>query len=201
MELLYHSQVLYKVHVALFGDGEFAAFHLIAGIGKDEYVASESEVLLVVGQKVQMNTLVLFHIHGVLDIEAIEANGILSDGRGEGILQQSHLVVVDIHIGKHILEDGGEYISCLKQVVDTRRVLPFDNALLAVRVLAVYLLRQCFVHRDGQYQFFVVLAHLHLVFHPRHLLQLGCFQLFGGDVVEGQCQLLVLVILVVILVF
>ena len=46
------------------------------------------------------------------------------------------------------------------------------------------------------FSLWVVLALLHLVLEPRHLLQLRRLQLLWGDVVDGQCYLLVLVVLV-----
>ena len=62
--------------------------------------------------------------------------------------------------------------------------------------LAVDFLRDGLVDGDGQNHLFVILAHLHLVFQPRHLLELGRLQFLVGDFVDGECNLLVFVVLV-----
>ena len=129
-ELLHNLHVLHEVDIALLGDGEFASLHLIRRVGKDVYVATESEVLLVVGQEMEVDALVALHIEGVHDIESIERHGILSDGRGEGILQKAYLVVVDIDVGEHILEHCVEDVSRLEEVVDSCGVLSLHDILL-----------------------------------------------------------------------
>ena len=129
-ELLHNLHVLHEVDIALLGDGEFASLHLIRRVGKDVYVATESEVLLVVGQEMEVDALVALHIECVHDIESIERHGILSDGRGEGILQESYLVVIDIDVGEHVLEHCVEDISRLEEVVDSGGVLSLHDILL-----------------------------------------------------------------------
>ena len=78
----------------------------------------------------EVYALVALHIEGVHDIESIERHGILSDGRGEGILQESYLVVIDIDVGEHVLEHCVEDISRLEEVVDSGGVLSLHDILL-----------------------------------------------------------------------
>ena len=73
---------------------------------------------------------VAVNIYRVLNIIAIEAYGILSDRTHERILQQSHIVIIDIHISKHILERNVKDVARLDKLVYTRRALSFDDALL-----------------------------------------------------------------------
>ena len=196
LELLEHAQVLDEVDIAALGYGKLASLHLVRRVGHDVYVAPEAEVLLVVGQEVQVEAFFPIHKHGVFDVETVESYGVLSYRRGERILQKAHLVVVNVHVGEHVLERGCEYVAGLEQVVDARRVLPLHNVLLAVRVFAVYFLRHGLVDRKRQNELSVVLALLHLVAQPRHLLELWRLQLLRRDVVDGQGYLLVLVVLV-----
>ena len=92
---------------------------------------------------------VLIHHQRILDIIAVETNGIFTDRRGERVLQHTNLIVVDVHIGKHILHDGVQDITRLEQVVDTLGVDTLDNRLLVVWLLAIDLLRYRLIHADG----------------------------------------------------
>ena len=123
---------------------------------------------------------------------------ILADGRCEGILQESYLVVVDIDIREYILEYCIENVSRLEEVVDSSGVLSLDDILLGVGMLAVDLLRDGLIHTDGQNEFAVVFAFLHLVLEPRFFLHLGLFEFFGSDIVECESEFLVFVILIVV---
>ena len=76
-----------------------------------------------------MITQVAVYIYRVLNIIAIEGDGILSDRTHKRILQQSHIVVVDIYISKHILECNVKDVTRLDKLVNTRRALSFDDAL------------------------------------------------------------------------
>ena len=147
-----------------------------------------------------MEALVLVHHQRVLDIEAVEGDGILADGRGEGILQHAYLVVVDVHVGKHVLHHRVQDVARLHQVVDTRGVLTLDDGLLVVGLLAVYLLRYGLVDTHRQDHLVVVGTHLHLVDIPFLLFALRVLQRFRLDVVQGQRQLLILVVLVEVVV-
>ena len=99
-------------------------------VGKDIKFATEAEVLLIVRQELQMIAQVAVYIYRVLNIITIEGDCILSDRTHERILQQSHIVVVDIHICKHILERNVKDVARLDKLVYTRRALSFDDTLL-----------------------------------------------------------------------
>ena len=68
----------------------------------------------------EMDTRVALYLNGILDIEAVETDGVLTDRRGEGVLHQADLVVVEVDIGEDILHDHVEDITCLEEVIDTR---------------------------------------------------------------------------------
>ena len=85
-ELLDNLHVFHEVNVAFLGDGQLAALDLIAAVCQNIEVATETEVLLVVGQEIKVETLVAVNVDGILDVVAIEGDGILADRRCEGIL-------------------------------------------------------------------------------------------------------------------
>ena len=171
-ELLYHLHVLNPVDIALLRDGHLAALYLPTGVGQDIQVATEAEVLLVVWQEVKLEAQVLIDIESILDIIAVEANGIFSDRRREGILQHADLIVVDVHIGEHLLHHRVKDVASLYQVVDTLGVYTFDDGLLIVRFLTIDLLRHRLVDTDGQDKLVVIRTGLDLVDEPLFLLVL-----------------------------
>ena len=199
-ELLQALHVLHPVHVTGVGDGQFAAFHLVRRVGHDVQLTAEAEVLLIVGREVQVYAAVVAHEDGVLYVVAVELYGILADRTGERILEQAYVVLVDVDVGKHVAQDGGQDVTRLKQVVDTHRVLSLDDALLCMGVFAVQLLTDRLINGDWQHQFIIILAHLHLVEQPLALLEDTLLQALGGQVVETQHQLLVVIVLIVVLV-
>ena len=192
-----HLQIIHKVHIAALGNGEIAPFHVQRRVGQHVYLPAETEVLLVVGHELQMIAQVAVHVDGILNVETIECHGILTYRTGERILQESHLVVVDVHIGKHIFQGGIQNVARLYQVVNARRVLSFHDLLLAMRVFAIDVLRDGLVDADGQNQFVVQRAYLHLVQQPLLFLELRVLQVHRLQVVHRQRNLLVFRILVV----
>ena len=199
-ELLDYLHVLDKVHVALLGNGHVAALDLPARICQDIEVATKTEVLLVVWQEVQMEALVVADHQRVFDVIAIERDGATTDRRGEGILQHTDLIVVDVHIGKDILQHRGEDITRLHKIVDTRRVHTLDNDLLVVRLLAVNLLRDGLIDRYRQNELVVVRTSLHLVDQPLLLLIFRTIQDGWSNLIDSEGQFLIFVILIVVVV-
>ena len=92
-----------------------------------------------------MYTAVVAHIDGVGDVVAIELDSIATDGRTELVAQQEDIVVIDIHIGKHLTHHSGQYLTCLEQVVDTTRTGSFHNGSLGLRILPPKLLSHHFI--------------------------------------------------------
>ena len=197
---LNHVEIFNKIHITLFGERELAFLDMQCGIGEYPQISTKSEVLLVVGQELQMVALVTVHIHRINDIIAVESHGILAYRTGKRILQESDLVVIQVNICKHILEQRVQDVARFKQVVDTRRVLPHDDALLAFRVFAVEVLGHRLIHRERQYQFVVVRAHLNLVDEPFLFLEFLGLQVGGIDVVECKGDFLIFIVLIIIMV-
>ena len=74
-ELLDDTEVLDEIRITLTRDGQVTAFHLIAGVFQDIDIPTETEVLHVIRQEMQMDTTVTLHLQGVLDIKTVEADG------------------------------------------------------------------------------------------------------------------------------
>ena len=106
------------------------------------------------------------------------------------------MVLIEVDVGKHVLEYGVDDVASLEDVVDPLRGLPGDDGLLGAGIAAVDFLRHGFVYTDGQDKFAGNLAFLDLVKQPGMLLEGSLLQLFGLEVVERQRDLLVLVVLI-----
>ena len=87
-----------------------------------------------------MEAEVVVDVDGVLDVVAIEGDGIVADGRGEGILEEADLVVVDVDIGEDVVHGGGEDVARLDELVDACVADALDDGLLVVGLTAVDLL-------------------------------------------------------------
>ena len=139
-------------------------------------------------------------IYSVLDIESIERDGCLADGRCKLILKQTHVVVVDIDICKHLFKQRVQYLARLQQVVDTFLALTLDNVLLLLRILAIDVLRNGLLHADGQNELVVVRRCFNLILHIRLVLVLARYKVFGLDIVQSERYLLIFVVLIVVVV-
>ena len=147
-----------------------------------------------------MITQVAIYIYRVLNIIAIEGDGILSDRTHKRILQQSHIVVVDIYISKHILECNVKDVARLDELVNTRRTLSFDDALFRLWVFAIYLLRHGLVDRNGQDELMIKWACLYLIDEPLLLSKEATIKVRRLDVVESKRNLLIFIILQIVVV-
>ena len=119
-KFLGNLHVIDKVHIALLGNCHLATLYLPAGVSQDIEVTTETEVLLVVRQEVQMKALVIVDEKCIFDIIAVERDSSTTNGRGEGILQKTNLIVVDVHIGENILQHSVQNITRLHKVVHAR---------------------------------------------------------------------------------
>ena len=118
-KLLHQFQVFHEVDVRLVRQNQFATFHLIGRVFQDIQVATETEVLLVVGQEVDVDAAVTVYLQRIFDIVAIERDSPRAYRRREGMLQDAYLVVVDIHVGEDVLRHGIQDVARLKEIVDT----------------------------------------------------------------------------------
>ena len=197
-ELLDDFHVLDEVDVGAVGQDDLAALDLIAGVLQDVEVAAESEVLLVVGQEMDVDARVAPYGQGVLDVVAVERDGTVANGRCEGMLQHAHLVVVDVDIGEDVLRGGVDDVAGLEEVGDTHGALAGDNVLLVVGVATVDFLRHRLVDAGRENELSRLLALLDLIGQPGELLELRIGEHVGLDVVERQGELLVFRVLIVV---
>ena len=139
-------------------------------------------------------------IYRVLNIEAIERDGSLADGRRKLILKQTHVVVVDVDVGKHLFKQRVQYLARLQQVVDTFLALALDYVLLLLRILTIDVLCNGLLHADGQDELVIVRRSLNLVLHIRLVLVLARDKVFGLDIVQRERYLLIFIVLIVVVV-
>ncbi len=93
-----------------------------------------------------------------------------------------------------------EDLSGLDHLSDTIALLTLDDILLALRVLAVNVLRNRLVDADRQGELSVVRRKLYLVEEILSLAEELALQLFLGEIVEREGDLLILIILIIIIV-
>ena len=78
--LLCDLHVLDEVHHALLGNGELGAPDVVSGVVEYVEVATESHVLLVVGQEMQVDAAVAVDHHSVFNIIAVETDAFITQG-------------------------------------------------------------------------------------------------------------------------
>ena len=80
-------------------------------IGKDIQVAPKAKILLVVRQELQMIAQIAIYINRILNIKTIECHRVLADGARERELKQAYLIIIQIDIGKYILQRRVENVA------------------------------------------------------------------------------------------
>ena len=157
-------------------------------------------VVLVVGHEAQVEARVAPHHERVFDVVAVEADGIVADGRRKRVSEQTYLVIVNVHVGEGILERAAEDVARFKEIVDAVGVLTHDDVAVGRRILPVDLARHGLRHVQRQDELAVLRAQLHLVHQPLALAEQLAREVFGRDVVQSERQFLVFVVLVEVVV-
>ena len=104
---------------------------------QDIEVTAETEVLLVVGHKLQVIARVTVHGNRVGNIITVEGNSIVADGRCKRKLQESHMVVIDIHVSENVLDGDIQNITGFKELVYALTCLPHHDMPLILRILPI----------------------------------------------------------------
>ena len=108
------------------------------------------------------------------------------DRAAERVLQQSHILLVNVHIREAILQHTRQDVARVEQFVDTIAPLSRHDALFRFRVFAVNQLRHRFVHRNRQNQFSRFVAHLHMFFQERQPFEFTLLEHLVSHLVKGQ---------------
>ena len=116
----------------------------------------------------------------------VEGNGCSADRRRERILQEAHIIIVDIDIGKYILENGIDDFTRLNHLSDTIALLTLDNIFLALWILAVDVLGNRLVDLHRQGQLIIIRRFLYLVQQILALAEKLTLQLFLSQIVERK---------------
>ena len=109
------------------------------------------------------------------------------------------MVVVDVDISKDVLHEDVHHLARLQKIADTLRVNAPDNSSLVTRLPAIDVLRNSFFDGERQYEPVVIRTELHLVDEPLLASERRFFYALWRDVVDGQRQLLVAVVLIEIM--
>ena len=153
----------------------------------------------VVGRKVHPDAFGTIYIGGVFKIIAVETDGrARGDGTGEGILQQAHLIFINIHVGETILKHRGENIAGVEEIVDAVAALAQNYRLVSMGRLAIDFARHVLVYGDGQNEFARLVTGFDVLFKEGHFLELAFFKNLVGHVVERKGELGIFVNAVVV---
>ena len=197
-EFLYDIKIFHKVDTCLLRQihGTFAD-----GIGRvldHVEVAGEAKVLRILRDECQVDTLLLIHHEGIHQIVFVERDGPFADGADKTTLQQTDIVVVDIHVGKDIVQDGAQHITRTEKLLDTRGVHTFDDGLFAFGILAIDGFRSRLFDGDGENGLVGFGRDFHLILEEGELLVDAFLHLVRSDIVDGHLHLLVLLVLIVV---
>ena len=196
-EFLLYLHILHPVHVAVVRHIEIAFLDMQRTVGCHIQFATETEVLRVGRNKLQMIAEVALHIDRVLYIIMIKGNSRSADRRREGILQQAHIVIIDIHIGKHVFHRGTQNLTRLYHLTNTISLLSLDDIFLALGIFAIDMLRYRLVDTHRESEFTIIGRFLHLVEQILSFTEKLAFKLFFRKIVQGKGYLLIFVILIV----
>ena len=100
-------------------------------------MTGKAKILGIIGYECQVKTLLTLHVSRVHDIIFIEGDGTVSNRTDKFLTQQVDTVVIDIHVGKYVLQHFIDDIAQVKQIVNTRRTDAFYQGLLTTRVFAI----------------------------------------------------------------
>ena len=120
VEGLNDAHALHKVHIAAHGYAHVGLVDAVSAIGHDVKTARKPEVLRIVRGKVHLYAALFAVYHQRVYYKvAVKRYGRSRRYRtGKGVLQQAHLVIVDVYIGKAVLQHGVDNVTRVEQVVD-----------------------------------------------------------------------------------
>ena len=130
-------------------------------------LSTETKVLLIGRHKLQTNAGILVHIDRVVNVEMIERDCRRSDRTWKLLLQEAHLIVVNINVAEHILYHRVQSLARLDELTDTLGGLPHYDVLLTLRCFTIDMLYQRLVYRYRKYQLLVIWTDFNLFQQPR----------------------------------
>lgn len=193
LKFLHHTHGFHKVDVGAVGDGDVGTVHTVGRVCHDIQMTRETEVLRIVGRKGHIDAAAPINIEGVHQEVAVKTDGVVRRERtDEGVLQEAHLVVVDVYRRKAVLQHRVEDVARSKNVVDAVGALTQNDAFLRVCRFAVNLAHHAFIYGDGQDALSRVVTGLHVVEQEGVFLRPLPFRHVVGDVVDREHEFVVL---------
>ena len=185
-KFLLYLHILHPVHITIVRHIKVTFLYMQGAVGKHIEFSTESKILTVGWNKLQMIAEIALYINRILYIIMVEGNGCSADRRRERILQEAHIIIVDIDIGKYILENGIDDFTRLNHLSDTIALLTLDNIFLALWILAVDVLGNRLVDLHRQGQLIIIRRFLYLVQQILALAEKLTLQLFLSQIVERK---------------
>ena len=196
---LLHLQIIHEVDVAPLGIVRLHCFMKRAVFQNIQSPRNPSPAWLL-GKIPDDSTGRAVHVDRIHNVIAVKRYGIFADRARERILQQAHLVIIDIHVGEDILQCDVQNVARLYQLVDTCGVLTCNNIPFRFGIL---LRKMCCVTVSsteiGRISL-LLWTNLHLVQQPFLLADKTTVQLVRRDVIHRQRQFLIFIELVIVVV-
>ena len=117
-----------------------------------------------------------------------------TDGTDEGILEQTYLILVEVHIREAVGQHTREDVARIDELTDTITALSLHDGLLLKRVLAIDDLAHLLVHGQGQDKLARLGTGVHMVLQIGHAAEMLILQYLVGHLVQRERHLLILMI-------
>ena len=102
------------------------------------------------------------------------------------MLQQSHIIRIDIHVGEAVLNHVRQNVTRAEEVVKSCVLRSKDDALLRLWRLAEDFATDGFINGDGQNEATGLIAYFNMLFQERKTLELSFLKDFLSHVVESE---------------
>ena len=185
-EVLNDAHAFHKIHVRLLRNAYVGAPNAVGAVCNDVDAAGETKVLRIVGCEVHLDALFLPNHQRVNQEIAIKRNGIVANRTHETMLQQSHIIRIDIHVGEAVLNHVRQNVTRAEEVVKSCVLCSKDDALLRLWRLAEYFATDGFIDGDGQNEATGLVAYFNMLFQERKTLELSFLKDFLSHVVESE---------------
>ena len=160
---MFNLHIFYEVYITTSRNSHRTFLYMQGRISKYIKVSSKSKVLLIIGNKVDMITQISININSILYIISIERNGCFTYWTCKRILKKTHIIVINIHIGKNILQKCIDNLTCLNHFIDTFGLLSHYNFTLSLWIFSVNMLSYRFIYRQRKNEFVVIWTCFYLI--------------------------------------
>ncbi len=192
-EVLDDIHVLDKIDIRTVGDAQMNLLESIRTVCQHPQLARKAEVLWIVGGELHLETLLVVNHRGVGQVVSVELDGVGGgNGTGEGILKETHIVLVDVNVGKTVREHGRDDVAGADKLVDALIALTDNNGLLGLGILAENDTAHLLLNNQGKDELAGLQTGLDVVLKEWEVLEVVVLEYLWSELVQCRGHLLVL---------